>query len=73
MILKHPQNGSLTQKGIYTLLQTDGQQGKHMKTQFWQRWKSITYQTFDKRLSAEPDRKLLKLPIRGYVQATSAS
>ena len=43
-ILMHSQNGS--SKGIFTWLWVDGLQGKLIKTQFWQRWKSSIYQRF---------------------------
>ena len=44
MITKHPQNGS--SKGISTLKLAAGPQGKLMKTQFGQRWRSNIYQIF---------------------------
>ena len=44
MLTKHPQNGSA--KGISMLQLATGQQGKLMKTQFWQQWKSSIYQLF---------------------------
>jgi len=43
-ITKHTQNGS--SKGISTLKLAAGQQGKLMKTQFGQRWRSNIYQLF---------------------------
>ena len=44
MITKRPQNGSL--KGISILNLAAGPQGKLMKTQFGQRWRSNIYQLF---------------------------
>ena len=44
MFNKHPQNGS--SKGISTLKLAAGQQGKLMKKQFWQLWRSNIYQLF---------------------------
>ena len=44
MIKKHPQNGS--SKGISIFLPAAGPQGKLMKTQFGQQWRSNIYQLF---------------------------
>ena len=44
MITKYPQNGS--SKGISTLKLAAGQQGKLMKTQFGQLWRSNIHQLF---------------------------
>ena len=56
-----------------------GPQGKLIKTQLGQLWRSNICQlslflsTLFYNSAAEPDEELLKLPIRGYVQAKSAS
>ena len=83
MIKKHLQNGS--SKGISNFLLAACQQGKLMKTQFGQLSLSGGGAIFTKsscscpshgnfyNSAAEPDRELLKLPIRGYVQAKLAS
>ena len=78
MITKHPQNG--ISNFMFTLLPPAGQ-GKLMKTQIG--WRGEQYlstvpvpvhsmESFYNS-AAEPDRELLKLLIRGYVQAKSAS
>ena len=83
--MKYPQNGSL--KGVSTLLLAAGPKGKLMETQFGQQWMSSIYRLFlflstacnlfydlaAKVEAAKPDRKLLKLPIQGHVQAKLAS
>ena len=80
MILKHPQNGS--SNDISTLLLADGSQGKLMKTQFDQLWRSTvlpivpvppTKRKIFTIRRRNPTGKLLKLPIRGHVLAKSAS
>ena len=74
-ILKNPQNGFF--KGVFSLVPTDGAQVKLMKQSFRQWWNSNIYLKFLMAIFyhsvAEPDREVLKMQIRGYVQANSAS
>ena len=71
------ENASLT--GISTLLLAAGQQGKLMKTQFWQRWRRSIYQLFlflsiawkVLQLCGRARQGLLKLPIRVYGEPTT--
>ena len=83
-ILKNLQNGSF--RGIFSSVPTDGAQMKLMERKFGQWWNSNIYRNFQHmaifpgpahgnfyHLVAEPDRDVLKLPIRGYVKANSAS